>query len=321
MEKGENSDKKVDKKSNKDIAFVQILFKALVDKRLSLQDTAVLTAINSFADNKTGKCYPTLEQIAERAKVGLTAVKKAKIKLIELGYLVLIAKGNSQRANEYRVVRSNAEVDRLAIKAPVIDNIILMPKAKKKVPLKKVTKKVPAMKQEPIFSEAQYIISHWVGKASNYNMEYCPTDKDIEVVNELLGKHTLVELKALISFVWDVYEVPKNKPNLKAEMDINILHGGKSFTTGIINSYKQYMNDEYNPSGRKPREWREIPADESRPKRRFNISSNDEDDLTIEEPVNNPRVPTKDIAKRYKSGNDKIKALTMSGNTVKATSN
>jgi len=257
-----NKDENKKKKHSKDTPFNRVPKMTVFDKNLTVYDIAVLNSICSFINSKDDSWAMTRKDIAERAHMGtkdLHAVDKCIKKLAAGGYLNYVSGGEGV-ANKYTVKfpRVDAELytkgkkdTPVPVSEPAADSNVI-PITRKKLP-KKILK-APANKQEPN-NDIQYLISHWTMKATSHNMKYTPADKDAVAVSTLLDKHSPAELKALISFVWDVWEVPANKPNLKAEMDINILNTG--YANSIINSYEQCKAGK-----RKPelplREWREV---------------------------------------------------------------
>ena len=245
-----NKDENKKKKHSKDTPFSRVPKMTVFDKNLTVYDIAVLNSICSFINSKDDSWAMTRKAIAERAHMGtkdLHAVDKCIKKLVSGGYLNFVSGGEGV-ANKYTVKfpkvdaelytkgKKNTPVP-VPVTAPAADSNVI-PITRKKLP-KKVLK-APANKQEPN-NDIQCIVSHWIAKANSHNMQYAPTDKDAVAVSTLLDKHSLTDLKAIISFVWDVWDAPKE--DLKANMNINILNTG--YANSIINSYEQYKAGTY----------------------------------------------------------------------------
>jgi hypothetical protein len=81
--------------------------RALTDRQLSRGDLAVLGALCSFYNRKTGECFPSLASIAERAGLKRTRAWDVLGHLQELGYIEIHAQWNpitgAQRSNQYDI--------------------------------------------------------------------------------------------------------------------------------------------------------------------------------------------------------------------------
>lgn len=77
---------------------------AFLDDRLSKTDLRVLGAILSFADKKTGLCWPKREQLAERCGLSLPKISTATTSLVSLGWLEKEGDGGRSRSVHYKVI-------------------------------------------------------------------------------------------------------------------------------------------------------------------------------------------------------------------------
>ena len=67
---------------------------------LSTNEIAVYTTLVIFANNKTGKCYPSRKVIADRVNLSVRSVARIIAQLKERG-LIEVKKGTNGKSNEY----------------------------------------------------------------------------------------------------------------------------------------------------------------------------------------------------------------------------
>ena len=67
---------------------------------LSTNEIAVYTTLIVFANNKTGKCYPSRKVIADRVNLSVRSVARIIAQLKERG-LIEVKKGTNGKSNEY----------------------------------------------------------------------------------------------------------------------------------------------------------------------------------------------------------------------------
>lgn len=90
------------KQSKRSYAKVELAI--LSDKKVSLKQLKVYVALCKFADNKTGFCYPSNEQIQEITQLDIRDIKRTTKQLCELGWIEKTVIKSRKHANEYHVL-------------------------------------------------------------------------------------------------------------------------------------------------------------------------------------------------------------------------
>lgn len=91
------------------LAIVDLESGILIDPRLGKNDLKVAFALSSFADSKTGECFPSRAALAETTNISVNDVSAATRRLVSCGYLVkTLYKGMS---TQYKVLITGIKKD------------------------------------------------------------------------------------------------------------------------------------------------------------------------------------------------------------------
>ena len=99
------------------LRYVQIPLEMLADKKIKSTTIKVYGALSKFADNKTGFCYPSNEQITELTGISPRHVRTATKQLCELGWIEKTIVKSRHKANEFCVLKSKTGSKKVQEKA------------------------------------------------------------------------------------------------------------------------------------------------------------------------------------------------------------